>query len=201
MAISNEPGRESLRLTPAPRWVAPVFAVLGAATVPWTVYLAVTLPRESNTNHYRLAWVGYDGLLIIVLLATAYLAWRGNRRVELLATITATMLLVDAWFDITTSNQDGRLVAILSALFIEIPLAAICGWIAVHVDQVVERRLRRLTRRAEGLSATADAQAAALARIRAARARTATATLDDRLADEGTRAAERTVREAATEDP
>jgi hypothetical protein len=192
--------RESFRLAPAPRWVAPVFAVLGAATVPWTVYLAITLPRHANTHHYRLAWVGYDTMLIVVLLATAYLAWRGNRLVGLLASVTATMLVVDAWFDVTTSNRAGRPLAILSALFIELPLAAVCGWIAVHVEQVIERRLRRLTRRAEGLSATAEAQAAALARIRAARAGAASAALGGKVAEEGTRAAERTVREAENDD-
>ncbi|WP_051808276.1 hypothetical protein [Actinoplanes subtropicus] len=144
MGTLNDPGR---RLT-SPRWVAPVFAVLGAAAVPWTVYLAMTLPSRESTHHYRLTWVGFDIMLIVVLLATAYLAWRGNRSVGLLATITATMLVLDAWFDVGISNRADRPAAILSAIFIELPLAAVCGWIALHVDHVVERRLRRLSRRA-----------------------------------------------------
>jgi hypothetical protein len=197
----NETRRESVRLVPAPRWVAPVFAVLGVVTVPWTFYLAMTLPKQANTHHYRLAWVGYDAMLILVLLATAYVAWRGNRLVGLLATVTATMLVVDAWFDVTTSNRAGRLVAILSALFIELPLAAVCGWITMHVDQVIERRLRGLTRRAARLSAAAEAQATALALIRSARSATATAVLGGEEAAEGARAAERTVRDAEKDDP
>lgn len=150
MGTLNEPGR----LATSPRWVAPVFAVLGAATVPWTVYLAMTLPTHANTHHYRLTWVGFDAMLVVVLLATAYLAWRGNRFVGLLATITATMLVLDAWFDVNTSNHADRPAAILSAAFIELPLAAVCGWIALHVEQVIERRLRRLTQRAARLSGT-----------------------------------------------
>jgi hypothetical protein len=148
MATLNEPGPDSVRLTPAPRWVAPLFAVLGAAMLPWTVYLAMTLPAHMHTRHYRLAWVGFDAMLVVVLLATAFLAARGNRLVGLLATVTATMLVVDAWFDVTTSGRADLPAAILSALLIELPLAAVCGWIALHVDQVIERRLRWLARRA-----------------------------------------------------
>lgn len=186
---------------PAPRWVAPVFAVLGAATVPWTIYLAMTLPPQARTHHYRLTWVGYDALLIVVLLTTAYLAWRGNRFVGLLATITATMLVVDAWFDVTTSNRAGRPMAVLSALFIELPLAAVCGWITMNVDRVVERRLRELTRRAARLPAAAEVQATVMARIRAARSGTASAVRGGEVAAAGKRAAEHSVRDAEQDDP
>jgi hypothetical protein len=170
MATPNEPGPRAARLSAAPRWVAPVFAVLGAATVPWTVHLAMTLPKQADTHHYRLTWVGFDIMLVVVLLATAYLAWRGNRLVGMLATITATMLVLDAWFDVNTSNHADRPEAILSALLVELPLAAVCGWIALHVEQVVERRMRRLARRAARLAGTADTQAAELTRLHQARA-------------------------------
>ena len=197
MAPLNEP----VRLATTPRWVAPVFAVLGAATMPWTVYLAMTLPEHADTHHYRLTWVGFDIMLIVVLLATAYVAWRGNRLVGLLATITATMLVVDAWFDVTTSTRADRPEAILSAVVIELPLAAVCGWIALHVDQVIERRLRRLARRAARLSATAQTTVTAPAQIRAARAGTVGAVLGGKVTDSETRAAERTVSEAEKIDP
>jgi hypothetical protein len=38
--------------------------------------------------------------------------------------------------------------AILSAVLVELPLAVVCGWIALHADRVIERRLRQLARRA-----------------------------------------------------
>jgi hypothetical protein len=150
MSTLNEPRAETAGLATTPGWVAPVFAVLGVATVPWTIYLATTLPTHAHTQNYRLAWVGFDVMLVVALLATAYLAWRGNRLVGLLAAATATMLVVDAWFDVTTSAAVDRLGAVLAAGLIELPLAAVCGWIALHVDQVIERRLRRLARRAAG---------------------------------------------------
>ncbi|WP_221320551.1 hypothetical protein [Actinoplanes sp. L3-i22] len=138
---------------PAPRWVAPLFAVLGAATIPWTIYLSLTLPQRMHTHNYRTAWVGFDVLLVLGLLATAYTAWRGQPRVGLLAGATATLLVVDAWFDIMLSSRSEMLTAVLSAAFIELPLAVLCGWIALHVERLVERRLRRLARTAARLRA------------------------------------------------
>jgi hypothetical protein len=201
MGTLNEPARDSVRLATAPRWVAPVFALLGAATVPWTVYLAMTLPKQANTHHYRLTWVGFDIMLIVVLLATAYLAWRGNRLVGLLATITATMLVLDGWFDVNTSNRADRPGAILSAAVIELPLAAICGWIALHVDQVIDRRLRRLARRATRLSATAETEAAALARILAERAGATTPAPGGEQAETDARTRDRAAGEYGRTDP
>ncbi|BCJ47716.1 hypothetical protein GCM10010168_20750 [Actinoplanes ianthinogenes] len=142
---------------PAPGWVAPLFAVLGAATIPWTVYLSLTLPQRTHTGNYRVAWVGFDVLLVIGLLATAYLAWRGRQRVGLLAGATATLLVVDAWFDVTLSTRSELTSAIVSAVLIEIPLAVLCGWIALHVDRLVEHRLRRLARQTARLRAQTSA--------------------------------------------
>ena len=137
---------EKARLHPAPSWVAPLFALLGAGTIPWTVYLSMTLPDHARTHNYRLAWVGFDVLLIMVLLVTAWLAWRGDPRVGLLAGCGATMLVVDAWFDVTTSSPADRPLALLLALCAELPLAVLCGWIALHIERVVAARLRYLAR-------------------------------------------------------
>lgn len=141
---------DGARVRPVPRWVAPVFAVLGAATIPWTVYLAMSLPQQVPTHNYRVSWVGFDILLVAALLATAYYAWHGWRHVGVLAASTATLLVVDAWFDVTTSRHADLPSAVLSAVLVELPLAALCGWIALHVDRVIERRLRQFARRAAG---------------------------------------------------
>lgn len=139
---------------PVPRWVAPLFVALAGLAIPWTAYLAATLPRHVVTRHYRGAWVGFDLALMALLLATAYLAYRGNRHVAMAATATATMLAVDAWFDVLTSPGRLALVsAVISALLVELPLAVLCLWIALHVDRVVARRMRRLARRADASAA------------------------------------------------
>jgi hypothetical protein len=148
MTLPDKSASDSARMEPAPRWVAPVFAVLGAATIPWTAHLAMSLPAQAHTHNYRVAWVGFDIMLIVFLLFTAYAAWRGRPFVCLLAASTATMLVVDAWFDVATSRRSDVPSAILSAVLVELPLAVVCGWIALHADRVIERRLRQLARRA-----------------------------------------------------
>lgn len=154
---------------PVPRWVAPLFLALGALTVPWTAFLAVTLPDHARTQNYREAWVGFDIMLVAALLATAYLAWRGRRSVALVASATATMLVLDAWFDVLTSRRSEVGWSIASALLAELPLAVLCGWIALHADQVAERRL--------------DLLASRIARLRRTTADPATATADPATAD------------------
>jgi hypothetical protein len=147
---------------PVPRWVAPLFATLAGLTIPWTAYLAATLPRRAVSHHYRGAWVGFDVGLLILLLATAYVSYRGHRHVAIAASATATMLCVDAWFDVLTSpNRLARLSAGVSALLVELPLAVLCLWIALHADRVVARRMRQLSRRAALATARAAVAEAA----------------------------------------
>ncbi|MFE9201689.1 hypothetical protein [Micromonospora sp. NPDC007230] len=134
---------------PTPRWVAPTFAVLALLTLPWIGYLALTLPRHAVIVHYRAAWVGFDLGLTAMLALTAVQAYRGHRQVALAASATATMLVVDAWFDVITTPAGPDLaLSVLLAALVELPLAAVCVWIARHGDRMMERRLRQLTVRA-----------------------------------------------------
>ena len=134
---------------PVPSWVGPVFAVLGVATIPWVVYLAVTLPRAATAGHYRGAWVGFDIALIVALLRTAWMAWKGRVGVIFPAMVTATLLCVDAWFDVTTSpTRRDAFVALVLAAVVEIPLAVVCIWIARHARHVATLRIQLLARRA-----------------------------------------------------
>lgn len=115
--------------------MAPLFALLGAGTIPWTVYLSLTLPDHARTHNYRLAWVGFDVLLTVAMLLTAFLAWRGRPLAGQAAGCTATMLIIDAWFDVTTSGRHDAAMAILLAVLVELPLAGLCGWIALRVQR------------------------------------------------------------------
>jgi hypothetical protein len=192
---------EPPRVRPAPSWVAPLFALLGAATVPWTVYLGATLPDHARTHNYRAAWVGFDIMLVLALLLTAFLAWRGRRSVALVAASTATMLLLDAWFDVLTSDRTDMASAVVSALLAEIPLSILCGWIALHADRIAERRLHQLTRRVVRLqngdlgTAGRSAVKAAASAVKAAQAGIAIADVGGQTADAATRAAEARLRE------
>lgn len=124
----------------APRWVAPLFAVLAVALIPWIAYLAYSLPEYTLAKHYNISWVGFDVALLFALSRTAWLAFRGRRQVELPAVMTATLLLVDAWFDVTTARHGWPfLEALALALLVELPLAALCLYIAHRVERVSER--------------------------------------------------------------
>ncbi|WP_199737047.1 MULTISPECIES: hypothetical protein [Micromonospora] len=174
MGVTADEVHRATEVRPAPRWVAPTFVVLALLTLPWIGYLALTLPRHAVAVHYRAAWVGFDLGLVALLALTAWRAYRGDRRVVVAATATATLLAVDAWFDVVTTPAGPDLVvSVLSAALVELPLAAVCLWIARHGDRMVARRLRLLAVRAQLATDRADAarRTAVTARRRLARFR------------------------------
>jgi hypothetical protein len=120
------------------RRLAWIYLVVAVGLVPWIVYLAITLPRRNLEHHYRTTWVGFDTLLVVALASAAYLAFRMDPRVQFPATTAATLLLVDAWFDVTTSSDHANfIVAVILAVFLELPAAALSLYVARRVSQRV----------------------------------------------------------------
>ena len=104
----------------------------------WIGVLVVTLPRYYRSGDWRGAWVGFDIAELITFVATAWAAWRGRQLLIVCLYVLATLLLADAWFDVTLDvRTSGFVVSLLSAVFIEIPLAVIAI--------IGARRLLRLT--------------------------------------------------------
>ena len=131
------------------RWVAPLFAVCSVALVPWVVFLAWSLPHRAVSHHYALAWAGYDVGLAAALASTAVTAVRRSRFVPLAASEAGAMLLADAWFDVVTAAPGRDLAeSLVMAVVVELPLAALCAWLAVHSQELTEERLVLLRRRA-----------------------------------------------------
>jgi len=131
-----------------PRWVPRLLALVAIALIPWTLWLTFTLPSRHVSDDYDVAWVGFDVALAVVIGATAWTIVRGSRWLVPLAAVAGTMLVCDAWFDITTSSgATERTLAILEAIFAELPLAAICGWIVYDVERfsATVDRIRRPT--------------------------------------------------------
>jgi hypothetical protein len=119
-----------------------LFAGLALLMLPWTAYLAATLPNTERAAHYALAWAGFDGLLLLALALTGLAAVRLSRWVPALAGGTAALLLVDAWFDVVTAPRTSeRWAAVAMALLVELPLAALCVWMAADGQDVFERRV------------------------------------------------------------
>ena len=118
------------------RRTALLYAAGAALLIPWTVWLAVSLPRRQVDTHYRGAWVGFDVLLVVAIVLTAWFAFRMDARVQLPAMATATLLVVDAWFDVMTSHRGVELYeAVAMALVVEIPAALFSLWLARRVNR------------------------------------------------------------------
>jgi hypothetical protein len=122
-----------------PPWIAPAFFLCALILVVWAGFLIVTLPRNYTANHWHVAWGGFDIGLGIALVATAVAVARRSPYAEVAAAVTGTLLVCDAWFDLVTSRTSGELVqAGLEAALIELPLAALCFWMAINLARAVE---------------------------------------------------------------
>jgi hypothetical protein len=123
------------------RWVGPAFALFTLVLIPWIAYLAGSLPERQVSHHYDLAWVGYDIMEAVALGATAFFAFRRSRYLALAAAAAATLLVVDAWFDVVTSPRHEMAQAIVLAVVIELPLASVCAWLSYHTEHLEARQL------------------------------------------------------------
>ena len=103
-----------------------VILAAGVFLLPWMAVLWTALPDTYAAQNWRLAWVGFDGLEALGLLTTAWLVRQGDHRASLAAIGTATLLLVDAWFDVATAGDD-VVFSLVLALLLEMPLAALCA--------------------------------------------------------------------------
>jgi hypothetical protein len=129
------------------RWTGPAFAVFSLILLPWIVYLAYSLPSRQVSADYDVAWAGFDVMLLLALAGTGYFALRRSRYLATAATATATLLVVDAWFDVMTTLPGQRLEPAALAVLVELPLASVCVWLSFHTQQLAERRLVLLLRR------------------------------------------------------
>jgi hypothetical protein len=130
-----------------PRWVTLLFGLAAIGLIPWILYLTFTLPSRHLTSHYDLAWVGFDVGLAASFAATAWAAFRGSQWLAPLAAVTGTMLVCDAWFDIVTSQSGAEMwEAIAEAVFAELPLAALCGFIVYDVETFLAATVNRFRR-------------------------------------------------------
>ncbi|MBM9507582.1 hypothetical protein [Actinacidiphila acididurans] len=102
--------------------------------IPWIGYLSASLPNHHEVSQWRLAWVGFDAALIVVIGVTAVCAWRRLQIFIPWAVMTATLLCCDAWFDIVLDwNSDEFTGAVLTAVFAELPLALLLFYVARKV--------------------------------------------------------------------
>jgi hypothetical protein len=141
LSLASENGMAARRGSVGPREVQIVVTVVSAVIlVPWIVYLAVALPRVYVTHNWDEAWVGFDILLLLLLVATAIFGYLRRQMVMLTAFAAGVLLICDAWFDWMTSNRSDVGWATVTALFVELPLAVLLITEACRLMRVVPVR-------------------------------------------------------------
>jgi hypothetical protein len=111
------------------RWVL----VAGLAMIPWVFILACSLPSTIRAVHWSTAWAGLDALEAVGLMTTGVALIGRCSWLCLPAAITSALLVVDAWFDITTSAPGpAATAAIAMAVFPELPMAGLCAVLAIR---------------------------------------------------------------------
>ncbi|MDT7786558.1 MAG: hypothetical protein QOF58_4977 [Pseudonocardiales bacterium] len=112
---------------------SPAFAELGNAScgrvlvgaglclLPWLGYLAGTLPPAEAVG-----WVALDALEAVALLTAGNRLLRGDNRHRAPAVAAAVLLLADAGIDVATSAGAELVGAVVMAVLVELPLAALC---------------------------------------------------------------------------
>jgi hypothetical protein len=126
-AGTSRPAPAASRAAPrrSARHIAMLFGAAAVVVVAWATHLGISLPDRNVARHWNVAWVGLDVLIVVAFALTAWRAGHNDRRVIIPAVATSTLLVVDAWMDITTSSRHDLWQSILLAAALELPLAVL----------------------------------------------------------------------------
>jgi hypothetical protein len=115
--------------------------------IAWIVYLGFSLPSNYVAQNWPATWIGFDCLLITFMAATAVLGLLRRQVVMFTAFTSGVLLICDAWFDVLTAGF-GRDLAfpVLTAAFVELPLAMVMITSAVQILRLTATRLWFLDR-------------------------------------------------------
>ncbi|MFF2810288.1 hypothetical protein ACFVT2_24590 [Streptomyces sp. NPDC058000] len=122
---------EPVHLGRAHRWQGRILAASGLALLPWLGYLAGTLPPAEAA-----AWVALDALEAAALLTAGTRLLRADVRHRAPAAAASVLLLADACVDLVAAAPGLELAAATAmAVAAELPLAALCAWLASRPAQ------------------------------------------------------------------
>lgn len=121
------------------RLVLMVGAIIGL--IPWTAYLAISLPDKYIAHNWPATWVGFDILLLLFMAATAVLGLLRRQLLVLTAFTTGVLLVCDAWFDVMTAAPSDRWQSVLTAVLGELPLAVVLITGALRILRLTATRL------------------------------------------------------------
>jgi hypothetical protein len=90
----------------------------------WIGVLVLTLPDRFTSSDWQAVWIGLDIAELIGLAAIGWAAWRQRQVLIFFMIMTGTLLLCDAWFDLTLSyGSSDFTMSVVTAVVAEFPLA------------------------------------------------------------------------------
>jgi hypothetical protein len=108
-----------------PKWAIALYVLMALILIPWIFDLASSLPSRHLEQHWGTVWVGFDVIMLIAIILTLYFMIKRTVWVVVSATALATLMVIDAWFDVMTAKPGAELrEAILSAV-LELSLAVL----------------------------------------------------------------------------
>lgn len=117
-----------------PGWSRYLYVVMALVLLPWTIHLGISLPEHHLSAHWDASWVGLNVGLIVSFTLTGIFAVLRSPWIVLSSTTVASLLLVDAWFDILSERQAAAFYqSVLAAVIFEIPLALMSYYLAYRV--------------------------------------------------------------------
>jgi hypothetical protein len=125
------------------RGLAWLLSAVAAGMLAWIVILGVSLPSTASTREWRLVWIGFDVGELAALLLTLWAIYRSRQIAIPAALISGTLFVCDAWFDVVLSwGTSGWWLSVASAIFVEVPLAAVL-WFSARslVHAVINNQL------------------------------------------------------------
>jgi hypothetical protein len=127
----------------AQKWLLLLLGAVALGLLPWTAFLSASLPTQHVARHWDFAWAGFDVFEAAALGATMVAMLKRLPQLPLFAAIAGTALMCDAWFDLLTASAGSELRwSLVEALLAELPLAALCFWIAVDSDRALATAAR-----------------------------------------------------------
>lgn len=109
-------------------------AAAGVFYAVWIFYLSGTMPAVTVAYNWSTAWLALDGFEAATAVLTAVFFFRSSPYAALSSAAFSTSLCIDALFDVTTAAQGEPLVtAILEAVLVELPFAALSAVLAVKL--------------------------------------------------------------------
>jgi hypothetical protein len=113
--------------------------------VGWIAALILTLPERYTSSDWQAVWVGLDVAELIGFAAIGWAAWRQRQVLIFFMIMTGTLLVADAWFDLTLSyGSSDFTMSVVSAVLAEFPLAFILFAGARRLVRVTVQTVMRL---------------------------------------------------------